>query len=178
MIKYLRNKLRKYNANIYNVVLPMFLFEAQLILIGLVAVVIIEAIIISKILKIDFWYSLKNTLIVNIVTTLFGFILQGILKLIFGMLITDGENSFMNILWGNVGYSDKYSNFTIIVIGDLIVSLIITCSLSIFIEYKHMKQIIKKGKPEKLIFKSVLVANLCSYFAILVYLLINLKFFK
>jgi len=55
---------------------------------------------------------------------------------------------------------------------------LITCTLSIFIEYKHMKQIIKNDKSEKLIFKSVLIANLCSYFAIFVYLLINLKFFK
>jgi len=158
---------------LHNVVLPIFLFEAWYILFALIIVVIIEAFIVSKTLKIKFVKSFKYLLFVNIITTLLGFILQAILRMTVLLTLTDGENKILNILLGNFGASE--SNFETDIIIELLISLIITCALSIYIEYRELKKILTTV-PENDILKSMIIANSVSYILIFIYLLFILKF--
>ncbi len=158
---------------LYNVVLPIFLFEAWYILFALVIVVVIEAFIVSKTLKLTFVKSFNYLLFVNIVTSLFGFLLQGILRMIILMTLTDGNSKILNILLGNFGASE--SNFKSDIIIELFISLIITCGLSVYIEYKSLKRILKQTIPKNTIFKNILIANSVSYILIFAYLIFILK---
>ncbi|WP_131726167.1 hypothetical protein [Chryseobacterium sp. Leaf405] len=118
----------------------------------------------------------------NIFSTLGGFFIQGLIRIVFGILLFTYLESYskfpiLDIVLGNVAYPIK-SKITNEIIFDLIISLLITYTISIFIEYYSIKRIkiftdLKRIK----IFTGVMIANTTSYIFLGIWIFYKLNYF-
>ena len=161
-----------FTTNIYNFVLPILFFEALYLLYALLAIVLIEAYIISKRFKLPLPKTYKYLFLVNVISTLVGLLFQGILRLLIGYsaFFIFGESKIMNVLAGNIDWDN--SNFNIESILEIIIALTLTCLVSIYIEYKCLKGVLGDRFSNNEIRKSVKIANFVSYVLLLIYMII------
>ncbi|WP_326982475.1 hypothetical protein VUJ46_20205 [Chryseobacterium sp. MYb264] len=174
--------MKKFNNRLFNAALPLFFFEWWYILLALVFVVIVETFIFSKFFQIKFKSILHEVLIMNIVSTLGGFFLQGLIRVIVGIsLFTHFKNyskyPLLNIICGNVSYPVN-SKITSEIIFDLIISLVIALTISIFMEYHSIKRnkIFNNLKKPKIL-KGVIIANIISYVLLSIWISYKLNHF-
>lgn len=174
--------MKKANNKLYNAALPLFFYEWWYILIALLFIVTVEAFIFSKFFRINFKLIWYDVLIMNIFSTLGGFFIQGIIRIALGIsLFSYFENyskfPVFDIIFGNIEYP-IHSKITAEIIFDLIISLLITFTISIFMEYYS----IKKNKffgdfKHNKILKGVIIVNLASYALLSIWIFYKLNHF-
>ena len=175
--------MKNINSKLLNAILPLFFFEWWYILVAFVFVILVESFIFSKFFRINLkliWYEI---LIMNIFSTLGGFLIQGVIRLTLGLLLFSylenySDFTLLNIIFGNVEYPVN-SEVTQEVIFDLVISLIITLTISIFMEYSSIrKNKIFENFKKKEIIKGVIIANLSSYVLLSFWIFYKLIIFK
>ncbi|MDV7697685.1 hypothetical protein N6B72_12215 [Chryseobacterium soli] len=174
--------MKKCNNRLFNAVLPLFFFEWWYILIAFVAVIIVETFILSKFFRIKFKFIWHEVLIMNIFSTLGGFLIQGIIRLLLGISIFNNFENYsefplLDIIFGNVAYPVN-SKITNEIIFDLIISLLITLAISIFMEYYSIKRnkIFNDLEKHKIL-KGVVIVNATSYILLSIWLFYKLNHF-
>lgn len=152
-----------------NVLLPFLFFEIYSILIAFIFVVAIETIIIKHYFKIQVIDIAKICFKANFWTTLIGYLLQGLLRLLIGLIIfgaTDklNDNSYFQGFMGNVGITKKvYTDIDIKTLTTIITSSIFALIISIIFENKVFIKKFALQVDKSLITKSILIANVVSY---------------
>lgn len=145
-------------------------------LLAFIFILLIETIIVSLFLKPGFSRAVLVLLKANIFTTILGYIGQGVLRFISGIIIipdTDSENEIMSGLTGTVFLdkpSDQLDNSVKI---SLITSIIIAFIISLVIERKILLKEFNKEFTDKRITLSILVANLASYVLLFAWIYYN-----
>jgi hypothetical protein len=135
----------------------------------LLVVVVIEAYVISRLLKKTFKDSFGDVLYINIITTLIGFVLQGIIRLALLMTLSDGESEILNILLGNLGTIEN--NFTVDKIIELAIGLSFGFVISFYFEWKFLMRFISIKYTKIEVRNAVIWANLASYIFLFFYVL-------
>ena len=154
--------------NFLNVIIPLLAYEFSVVLMVFVLIVLIEALILSYHTGIVFLESLKLISTANVLSTIFGYIGLGILRLIsFGsisLVFQTFNNPVLKGLSGNMGmYHFEYNpGFPIEIIVNFIFGFLLALLLSIIIEYRFLrKRIINKRLK-----KAIIICNIISYLLI------------
>lgn len=154
---------------IINVLLPFLFFEIFSILLAFIFIVIIETLIINKYLKIGLVETFKACFEGNFLTTLIGYFLQGLLRIIIGFTIfsiTDklNNNPILNGIFGNVGIPEiAYKDIEIEVLSTIITSTFFALIISILFEIYYFKIRMNSQVDKALISKSIIISNIVSY---------------
>ncbi|MCW3105550.1 MAG: hypothetical protein JWQ09_56 [Segetibacter sp.] len=167
-----------------NVALPFLFFEVWYVLIAFLFVVLIEALIIKIFIKENFIRLFKVLLKANFWTTIVGYGLQGVLRIIIGFIafasidkITD--NKIFNSIVGNIGIPDKsvHKNSDMITL-TLVISMAIALIISIVVERRILIKEFE-GMRVKNISISVTIANIISYILLFLWVYFSyLRFIK
>ncbi|MCQ4140875.1 hypothetical protein [Chryseobacterium sp. EO14] len=168
--------------SILNAVLPLFFYEWWYILVSFAFVVIIESLIFSFLFKTSFKLIWHDVFIMNIFSTLGGFMIQGIIRLGLGISLFSYLDSYdyflvLDIIFGNVKHP-VHSKVTSEIIFDLAISILITYIMSIFMEYSSVRRnkvLIHVEKSK--IFKGIIIANLVSYSLLSIWMFYRLSNF-
>ena len=98
------------NIYLLNVILPFFFFELKYVFIALVFVILIETFIVKHFIKQEFGFLFKVLVFANIATTIFGYFIQGILRLIITVLFDiQSKNPIVVGLTGNIGMKSVWT---------------------------------------------------------------------
>lgn len=169
---------------LYNVVLPLFFVEVWSVFLAFIGIVIIEAWVINKILKDNFRNVVKKIIYINFLTTVIGYLLQGIVRLIVLSLVPPArilwDNEFVAGLMGNVGSTtapmrllEKEPISTIVAIGT---SFLITFIISVVVETRSLRKAYAGNEEvQRLIPTATLKANVVSYCLLLAWVLYYVK---
>lgn len=153
-------------------------------IIAFIGVVILEAWIINKIIKQDFKSVLRKTVFVNFLTTIVGYFLQGILRLIILSFTPHSDiiwkNPYVAGVLGNVGSTHSPMRlFEIVPIAtmvEVLTSFLITFFLSVVIETWSLKRSYAENEEvQKVVPIATLKANIASYLVLFVWVLYYIK---
>lgn len=173
-------KIKLFRKHLYNFILPLIFLEWWYVLLALIFVVLIETFIVKIFIKEKFRRLFALLFKANIITTFLGFLLQGIIRLILGVIIittTDQDFKFYPVIQGilgNVGIGRRPSKFDISAISEVITSMIVCLVLSIIIEKRVIKNDLHETYNSSLISKAVLMANVISYLILTPWVFYNL----
>jgi len=166
---------------LYNVVLPLIFVEVWSVFLAFIGIIIIEAWVINKILKDNFKNVVKKIIYINFLTTVIGYLFQGIVRLIV-LLVAPilWDNKFVAGLMGNVGSAtvpmqllEKEPLSTIVAIGT---SFLITFIISVVVETRSLRRAYAGNEEvQRLIPTATLKANAVSYCLLLVWVLYYVK---
>lgn len=174
---------------LYNVVLPLIFTEVWSVLLAFIGVVLIEALIIKAMLKDNFENVIKKIIYVNFITTILGYLLQGIARCMALPLIASLNNFPKSLLYknevvaglfGNVGSAfmpmrlfEKVPVATSVEIG---MSFLITFTISVIFETRSLKKAYAGNEEiQRHIPNTVLIANIVSYILLLIWVLYYIK---
>lgn len=166
-----------------NVLIPYLFFEIFSILLAFIFVVIIETLIINKYLKIGLVKTFKVCYEANFLTTIIGYFLQGLLRIIIGYTIISfsdklEDNSIFRGLFGNVGIAQEvYKDINIVVLTTIITSTVLALIISILFENYYFKISLKSQVDKNLISKPVIIANLLSYIILAIWIYVNYQLY-
>jgi len=172
-------------------IIPFLFFEYSLVIIGFIAIVIIETLIFAFIAKQKLKDSLIIITIANSYSTICGYIVIGLTRLIvFGLiLLMFGEqlkntriinfletNPIIVGLTGNMGmdYYKYHTGLPIEILVNFLTQFILALIVSIYIE----KKVIKKKMSDFRIGKAVIWANVGSYiflFGLMIFVYLKLQ---
>lgn len=154
------------------------------VILAFTGVVILEAWIINKIIKQDFKSVLRKTVFVNFLTTIVGYLLQGILRFII-LCFTPHfsiiwKNPYIAGVLGNVGSTHYpmrlFEKEPIATMVEVLTSFLITFILSVVIETWSLKRSYAGNEEiQKLVPNATLKANIVSYLILLVWVLYYIK---
>lgn len=167
---------------LYDVALPLIFAEVWSVALAFFVVVLIEAWIIKNIIKVDFSEIIGKIIYVNFLTTIVGYFLQGIGRIIILSLALKLDMTFKNQyvqgLAGNVG-STHTGIFDIVPIASAVeigASFIIAFILSVVIETRSLKRKYDGNKDiQRLIPSATLKANIASYTLLLIWVFYYVK---
>lgn len=158
-----------------NAVLPFIFWEWYYVLIAFIAVFILETVILKFFINETYARLLKLLFVANIITTIGGYLLQGILRLILGLIlyaITEQyfeEHPIIIGILGNVNTVKVTPGITIEVLTAIITSITLSFSLSVIIERKFLLKKVNSSN-KNLISKGVITANIVSYLLLTIWL--------
>jgi len=168
------------NDYLFNMVLPLILWEWWYVLLAFIIIVFIETYIVKFYTKVDFLKLFNIFIVANLITTIGGYLAQGILRVIIGgFLYTVPKVNFDSYpvvegILGNVAIGKEYiPKFTTEVISTIATSIIITFTLSVIIERKYVLKNIKPSIDISLTSKGVIVANVISYTLLTIWICYN-----
>ncbi|PCI96486.1 MAG: hypothetical protein COB15_09985 [Flavobacteriales bacterium] len=163
-----------------NMVLPFIFFEWWYVLLSFIFVVLLESYVIKLFLKKSFKDLFKILFYANLVTTLAGYLFQGLFRIILSIiiwLVTGQDFSSYPITRAMLGGTEIPKGvdpqLSIEVLVTIITSIIIAFTLSVIIERKFLVNKIGKSIDKSLITKSIIVANLISYTLLTFWLFYN-----
>lgn len=171
---------------LYNLILPLLFLEVWSVSLAFIGVVVIEALIIKTELKTDFINVLKQTIWINFLTTILGYIGQGIIRYlclsIVGKFVHPKAG---DVFWynpvvlgflGNVPWEGAYHKYFFAAIADISTSFIITFIISVVVETKYLRKAYGEDeKIQRLIPSAVLKANIASYALLLIWVLYYIR---
>lgn len=169
-------------ANAYaNVAIPTVFFTIPAMLIALIPVVVVEAYILAKTLKISFHAAIKPTSVANIVSTIVGFPLASAIHTVVAYLIltvnVHNKSNVVHDIWQAVqlGVFIWDVRFTHAWAAPMAycLFLISTLALSIIIEYLIIRKMLFVY-PRRLILIGTVYGNLVSYTILSIVVLIIL----
>jgi hypothetical protein len=164
--------------HILNVILPFFFFELKYVLIALVFVVLIETFIVKHFIKQGFGFLFQTLIFANIATTLFGYFLQGALRMVITLLFNiQSKNPIVAGLTGNIGVESGWTatdNLSVLV--SIVTSILIALLLSIYCEKKILVRMYEGKVEETGISKGVRFANIVSYSLLFVWIYFNYRY--
>ena len=158
---------------LYNVVIPILFFEMWNVMLAFLFIVFIEAAIISFFIKINFYKLIKSVFIANLITTIIGYLIQGILRMLIFIPISGlfGFPKFLDIIGGNLSLESYATNsglpYEIIIYFSI--SMIIAFFISVHFEKTYLLGAIDADK--KRIEFSVLIANIVSYTLLFIWII-------
>lgn len=159
-------KTKIFRNHLYNFILPLIFLEWWYVMLALIFVVLIETYIVKLFIKEKFRRLLVLLFRANVITTLLGFLLQGIIRLIIGMIIystTDHDFEHYPVIEGILGNVGMGTRLDSAAISEIITSMIICLVLSVIIERSMIKKDLQETHKSTVITKSVLIANIISY---------------
>lgn len=159
---------------LFDMAIPIFIFEWWNVLLAFVLIVYLETYIVSKFIRADFKRIVTSLFEANAYSTLAGYLLQAIARLIIGVLVSVGY-----ILSGNVFNSERLSpvlqgiiggamektnhDMDVFAISSIITGVLFTFVISLIIERKVLIRYFGKDQEIKDIRRGILVANIVSY---------------
>ena len=157
-----------------DVVLPFLFFELWYIIIAFVFVVLIETFIVRLFLRNSFFKLFKILLKANFQTTIIGYFLQGVVRIIILFIAASLNfkltgNDIFNALVENVGIG--FQNRTSVLI-TICTSMIIALGISIVVERKVLIKSLNNEAINK-ITTSIILANIVSYCLLFVWIYFN-----
>lgn len=167
----------KYQSGyLFNVAIPLFFFEWFYVILAFIFVMFIESIVINLFLNQGFKMTIKLVFLVNIVTTILGYFVQGITRLIilmllfYGIIIINPEFDFyvnpfiVGVLSGVTPEKGSGSFvFTTEIIISIITSIVFAFTISVIVERKLLIAMMNSEKNKKLISKAIIIGNIVSY---------------
>ena len=116
----------------------------------------------------------------NLITTIGGYLLQGILRLIIGMILYITTEQYFEPypvlvgILGNVGIGKAYMpELSTDVIATIATSIILTFTLSVIIERKIILKNIDSLVDKSLASKGIIIANIISYTLLTIWICYN-----
>lgn len=184
-------KNNKQSVVLYNVVLPLIFVEVWSVFLAFIAIVIIETLVIKTILKERFEDVIKKIICVNFLTTVIGYLVQGIVRLMALLLALPSilprdihhilwDNEFVAGFFGNVGSTNIPSRLFetefLSTVVDIATSFIITFIISVVVETRSLRKAYDGNeKIQRLVPSAVLQANIISYFVLLMWVSYYIK---
>ncbi|MFH0898640.1 MAG: hypothetical protein V1855_03610 [bacterium] len=165
---------------------PMLLLTFPAMLIALIPIIVIEAVIISKFLKVGFKKAVGPSSVANILTTIIGFPLSW--ALLFGLeyLATGGScgpgfstigKSIITVIVESAWICPREQAFWLIPVAAII-CLVVAFFISVFYEYVVLKRYFKQCDKQQ-IKKTVWITNTVTYallvVACLIYLFVTIQ---
>ena len=155
---------------LYDMILPLFIFEWWNVLLAFIFVVIIETYFVKFFIKEQykrlFWILFKA----NLITTVIGYFCQGVVRLLLMGIIGRMTKQFFDSypvlqgILGNVGIGNAYHpKLDVEVISEIVTSILITFAISVIIERKILLNSLRDKFESSLITKSIIIANVVSY---------------
>lgn len=169
-----RNFSHKRSFKLYNLILPILLWEVWKVLLSLLIVASIEAAILNFCLGIKKFNFFKVSFLMNLATTLFGYVLQGIFRFVFlsiGIELIPADSPIIQGITGNIGigYPFPLETFT----SNFITSCILAFSISVLVEYFILQNLTDGKVKKKRVFWVVFLANFVTYSIIFLWILFN-----
>ncbi|MEN8119451.1 MAG: hypothetical protein ABFS35_03855 [Bacteroidota bacterium] len=149
----------------YNTIIPIIFFELWNVLLAFIFIVFIETLIISLLTKLSFSKLFSVVLIANLITTIIGYLGQGILRMLIFIPISGllGYIKFLDIIGGNLSLESYESKpgipYELMINFSL--SMIFAFIISVYFEKKHIDR--EFNDDEKITVKPILIANIISY---------------
>lgn len=156
--------------------IPLFFFEWFYVVLAFLFVLLIESIIINFFLKQGLKTTIKLVFLANLVTTIVGYFIQGIIRLIilvlffFGIIIINPNFNYdvnpiiLGLLSGVTPEKGGGTfEFTTEVIASIITSIVFSFIISVIVERKLLVKMMNSEKDKKLISKAIIIANFVSY---------------
>ena len=163
---------------ILNVILPSFFVELKYVLIALIFVVLIETLIVKYFFNQKFRHLFEVLLFANISTTLIGYFLQAVARLILTFVLTiESDNPYLKGFSGNIGIISEWNadvNLSIFI--SILTSTLICLSLSIYFERRIVLNRFEGDVPVDKVRKGVFYANTASYFLLFFWIYLNYRF--
>ncbi|NJK99923.1 MAG: hypothetical protein HC838_09480 [Spirulinaceae cyanobacterium RM2_2_10] len=169
------------SLKLYNLVIPFVFWEIWHVLLALLVVAALESAVLSLSLGIRRFRFFSASFGMNLVTTLFGYILQGIARIIPLLFLSNyfpddlNDSPLFEGIMGNVGIGFTFPSETFV--AHFATSLILALLISWSVEYFVLRTIIKVQVRQRKLLWSVFLANLVSYALILAWLLFNFFIF-
>lgn len=166
-------KIKSKSVYLYNAVIPILFFEIWNIILAFLFIICVETFIISIITKLSYSKLFRVVLIANLITTIIGYLMQGILRMLIFIPISGvfGFPKFLDIIGGNLSIQSYATNsglpYELII--NFSISMIITFFISVYYEKKYLLK--KKVFSEKTLGFSVLIANLVSYSLLFIWII-------
>lgn len=167
----------KYQSGyLFNMAIPLFFIEWVYVILAFLFVLIIESFVINFILKQGFKTTIKLVFLANLVTTVIGYFVQGIIRLtililiFFGIIIINPEFDYdvnpiiVGILSGvtpEKGGGDF--EFSTEIIISIITSIVFAFIISVFVERKLILKTLPIGVNKNLASKAIIIGNIISY---------------
>lgn len=156
--------------------IPLFFIEWVYVILAFLFVLIIESFVINFFLKQGFKTTIKLVFLANLVTTVIGYFVQGIIRLtililiFFGIIIINPEFDYdvnpiiVGILSGVTpekgGGNFEFSTEIII---SIITSIVFAFIISVFVERKLILKTLPNGVNKNLASKAIIIGNIISY---------------
>jgi len=167
-------------GHLYNMILPLVFWEWWYVVLAFIFVVLLETYVVNIFIKDEYKRIFKILFKANLITTIGGYILQGILRLIIGMILYITTEQYFESypvirgILGNVGIGKEYiPEFTTDVIATIATSIILTFTLSVIIERRIVLKNIDKLIDKSLVSKAVILANIISYTLLTIWICYN-----
>ena len=163
---------------LYNLIVPFLAWELFHVALILVVIAAVEAAVLSWILQVKRWHFFGAVFLMNTVTTLAGYAVQGIgrflsLFVIIEHLPTDLASSpLLDGLTGNFGIGFQRPLLTLAV--NLATSLVLALIISTGLEYGTLRYGLNLPVGDRPLWRAVLLANLVSYALLSAWLLFQL----
>ncbi len=163
---------------LHNLIIPFLAWELFHVALILVVIAAIEAFVLSRVLQVQRWRFFGAVFLMNTVTTLAGYAVQGIgrflsLFVIIERLPTDLASSpLLDGLTGNFGIGFQRPLLTFAVY--LATSLFLAFAISAGLEYWTLRYTFSLPVGDRLLWRAVLLANLVSYALLSAWLLFQL----
>ncbi|MBV6483826.1 MAG: hypothetical protein KFKLKKLM_00283 [Flavobacteriales bacterium] len=167
-------KLR--SGYLFNMALPLFFIEWWFVWIAFVFIIIIETYIVHLFLKKGLVKTFKLLFLANLLTTIIGYLSQGIVRVIFSVLFFILSFRFkvledvimhpviQGVFAGVVPEKGGgKTEFTLDVIIAISTSILITFLISLIVERRILISKLEMEFEKKLISKAIIIANLISY---------------
>jgi hypothetical protein len=163
--------------NLLNVILPFLFFELKYVLISLIFVVLIETFIVKFFIQQKFGFLFQVLIFANISTTLIGYFLQGVFRIILTILFNiQSNNPIIRGLTGNFGLKKHWtSEDNTSVIISIATSIMIAIFLSIYVERKVLINMYEGKVEEARISKGIKYANIVSYTLLFFWIYLNYR---
>lgn len=168
------NSLNRRSLKLYNLILPIILWEIWHVLLALLVVSAIEAIVLSLGFRIKRFDFFRASFSMNLGTTLFGYLVQGIARfvfLMFGINLLPPDSPVIEGMTGNMGLGYGFPIFQFQI--NFATSCLLAFLLSTGLEYLILQKMLGEKVRKKRIFWIVFLANLLTYSLIFAWLLFN-----
>lgn len=152
---------------LYNLLIPFIAWELFSVILILLVIAALEAVVLGQILQVKRWRFFRAAFFMNVVTTLVGYAVQGIGRLLSLIVILDrlphdlAYSPFFDGLTGNFGIGVQRPLLTFGV--NLATSLLLAFIISTGIEYLTLRYILQLSVGDRPLGRAVVLANLASY---------------
>lgn len=163
---------------LYNLLVPFIAWELSSVILILLVIAAVEAVVLSQILQVKRWRFLRAAFFMNVITTLVGYAVQGIGRLLSLIVILNhlpndlAYSPFFDGLMGNFGIGVQRPLLTFVV--NLATSVLLAFILSAGIEYFVLRYFLRLSVGDRPLWRAVVLANLASYALLSVWLLFQL----
>ncbi len=164
--------MNKISIRFYNFILPILFFEIWNVLLAFIFVVVIESFIISLFSKTNIRDLFKIVLIANLITTIFGYIGQALIRaiLILPFIQVFGFLKWLNVFAGNLSMESYVESpgVPIELLVNFVLSMLLAFIISVFVEKRYITKGLKNKGNLTL---SIIVANIISYIVLFSWIL-------